>query len=74
MIKGEKTMSEKKTTEMNELLEEANEMSIGEEAGGAISITPSIPGAVTKAFNCGRVLTVSAECSISRTSCGLIRK
>ena len=67
-------MSEKKTTEMNELLEEANEMSIGEEAGGAISITPSIPGVVTKAFNCGRVLTVSAECNIAHKSCNLIIK
>ena len=70
MIKGEKTMSEKKTTEMNELLDEANEMSLGEEAGAGI-ISPI---AITKVFGCGSVLTVSAECCRSHKSCNIIRK
>ena len=64
MIKGEKTMSEKKTTEMNELLEEANEMSLGEEAGAGILNT-----LVTVAYGCGLIRTISAECFVGRRSC-----
>ncbi|WP_295070068.1 hypothetical protein [Ruminococcus sp.] len=45
-------MSEKKTTEMNELLEEANEMSLGEEAGGGI--TPSVIASIAA---CGPIIT-----------------
>ena len=63
-------MSEKKTTEMNELLDEAKDMELGEEAGAGI-INPSL---LTKYLNCGRVLTVSAECNIARRSCNIIRK
>ena len=63
-------MSEKKTAEMNELLDEANEMSLGEEAGAGI-ISPIN---ITKVFGCGSVLTVSAECSRSHRSCNIIRK
>jgi len=59
-----------KETEMNELLDEANEMSLGEEAGAGI-INNAL---LTKALKCGTVLTVSAECSIARRSCGIIRK
>ena len=62
-------MSEKKTAEMNELLDEAKDMEIGEEAGGAISLTPSLPSIATKVLRCGNVFTVSAECRISHRSC-----
>ena len=64
-------MSEKKTTEMNELLEEANDMSLGEEAGGAVSILPSL---ATKVLRWGAVYTISADCNLSRVSFGIIRR
>ena len=70
-------MSEKKTTEMNELLDEAKDMELGDEtgasAGAAIAISVAITAgayvAATKAYRCGAVMTVSAECSGSRKSC-----
>ncbi|WP_295070028.1 hypothetical protein [Ruminococcus sp.] len=70
-------MSEKKTTEMNELLDEAKDMELGDEtgasAGAAIAISVAITAgayvAATKAYRCGAVMTVSAECNGSRKSC-----
>jgi hypothetical protein len=66
-----------KETEMNELLDEAKDMELGDEtgasAGAAIAISVAITAgayvAATKAYRCGAVMTVSAECSGSRKSC-----
>ena len=65
-----------KETEMNELLDEAKDMELGDETGasiGAIAISVTIAtGAnvvATRALRCGAVWSVSAECSGSRKSC-----
>ena len=53
-----------KETEMNELLEEANEMSLGEETGAGF-INPI----ATIVRGCGLIHTISAECFPGRRSC-----
>ena len=57
-------MSEKKTTEMNELLEEANDMSIGEEAGGAVSFVTVGPITTITSIP----LTKGIICNMPRTT------
>jgi hypothetical protein len=59
-------MSEKKTTEMNELLEEANDMSLGEEAGAGVATLVS-------RVACGTIATVTLVtkgviCNMPRTT------
>jgi len=65
-----------KETEMNELLDEAKDMELGDESGAsaaaiAISVTVAtgVNAIATKALRCGAVWSVSAECSGSRKSC-----
>ena len=70
-------MSEKKTTEMNELLSEAKDMELGDESGASAGVTIAISVTIatganavaTKALRCGAVWSVSAECNGSRKSC-----
>ena len=64
--------SMKKTAEMNELLTEVKDMELGDETGAGLTIT--INPNVTKALNCGRVLTISAECIPGHKPCNIIIK
>jgi len=62
-------MSEKKTAEMNELLDEAKDMELGEETGAGV-FNPI----ATVVYGCGLVRTISAECFASRRSCNPFSK
>ncbi len=59
----------KKTSEMNELLDEAKDMELGQETGAGI-INPIM----TQIYGCGLVRTISAECIASHRSCNPFRK
>jgi len=58
--------SMKKNAEMNELLTEAKDIELGTEAAAGTTLT--------KLFNCGKYLTISAECIPSHKPCRIIFK
>ena len=70
----------KKETEVNELLNEAQDMELGDESGASvlatIGITVGVVGVgltgsnmLSQKYNCGVAWSVSAECSSSHKPC-----
>ena len=63
----------KKETEVNELLNEVDDLSLGDEAGASVTtvtVTVTVtPVVLSRSLNCGIAWSVSAECRKDHKSC-----